>query len=53
MAAWLHTPVQESCTGRTIRLIAKKGSAYEGGVREPMIVRWPGVLAAEINATII
>ena len=20
-----------------------KGSAYEGGVREPMIVRWPGV----------
>ena len=24
-----------------------KGSAYEGGVREPMIVRWPGVVAAE------
>lgn len=22
-----------------------KGSAYEGGVREPMIVRWPGVVA--------
>ena len=21
-----------------------KGSAYEGGVREPMIVRWPGVV---------
>jgi arylsulfatase A-like enzyme len=24
-------------------LRAGKGSAYEGGVREPMIVRWPGV----------
>ena len=24
-----------------------KGSAYEGGVREPMIVRWPGTVAAE------
>lgn len=24
-----------------------KGSAYEGGVREPMIVRWPGIVAAE------
>lgn len=23
-----------------------KGSAYEGGVREPMIVKWPGVAAA-------
>ena len=23
-----------------------KGSAYEGGVREPMIVRWPGVVKA-------
>lgn len=23
-----------------------KGSAYEGGVREPMIVKWPGVTAA-------
>ncbi|NOZ21913.1 MAG: sulfatase [Planctomycetes bacterium] len=25
-------------------LRAGKGSAYEGGVREPMIVRWPGVV---------
>ena len=24
-----------------------KGSAYEGGVREPMIVRWPGVVSAD------
>lgn len=24
-----------------------KGSAYEGGVREPMIVRWPGVVAPQ------
>lgn len=23
-----------------------KGSAYEGGVREPMIVKWPGIVAA-------
>ncbi len=23
-----------------------KGSAYEGGIREPMIVRWPGVVKA-------
>ena len=26
-----------------------KGSAYEGGVREPMIVRWPGVVKREAN----
>lgn len=24
-----------------------KGSAYEGGVREPMIVKWPGVVEAD------
>lgn len=27
-------------------LRGKKGCYYEGGVREPMIVRWPGVIAA-------
>jgi arylsulfatase A-like enzyme len=28
-------------------LSSGKGSAHEGGIREPMIVRWPGVTAAD------
>ena len=33
-------------------LRAGKGSPYEGGVREPMIVRWPGVVeAGSVNHT--
>lgn len=28
-------------------LTSGKGSAYEGGIREPMIVRWPGVVESD------
>ena len=35
-----------SSTGVNLGLRAGKGSAYEGGVRVPLIVKWPGVTKA-------
>lgn len=33
-------------------LRGSKGSAYEGGVREPMIVKWPGVTSANTSTEV-
>lgn len=35
-------------------LRAEKGTVYEGGIREPMILRWPGTLeAGQVNDAIV
>lgn len=41
-----HTRAGELHT-QNYPLNSGKGSAYEGGVREPMIVSWPGVVAPD------
>lgn len=38
--AWTHN----------LPLKAGKGSVYEGGIREPMLVRWPGVVKPQTTA---
>ncbi|WP_439557125.1 sulfatase [Dyadobacter sp.] len=39
--AWTHN----------LPLKSGKGSVYEGGIREPMLVRWPGVVKPQTTAT--
>lgn len=47
MADWLHIPRAGELHTQNYPLNSGKGSAYEGGVREPMIVSWPGVVAPD------
>lgn len=49
--AWSRGP--EICVGSNLPLREGKGSSYEGGVRVPCIVRWPGrVPAGRVNDAI-
>jgi arylsulfatase A-like enzyme len=46
----LFTSDNGPVTGSAKPLRGKKGSAYEGGVREPAIIRWPGKIpAGQVN----
>jgi arylsulfatase A len=53
----IFTSDNGAAVGSSLPLRAKKGSVYDGGVREPTVMWWPGVIPAdtvctEVTATI-
>ena len=53
----IFTSDNGAAVGSSLPLRAKKGSVYDGGIREPTVMRWPGKIPAgsvcsEVTATI-
>ncbi len=42
----LFTSDNGAAVGSSLPLRAKKGSVYDGGIREPTVMRWPGTIPA-------
>lgn len=47
----LAPPREGNAYTQNLPLKAGKGSVYEGGIREPMIVKWPGVVKPNTKAS--